>query len=327
MFQAEFDVRARLSADELDNLTEVVELIRAGLSEKELARHLHRLFREDPNFIYLVMQLVGLTRSKILTDLRAALAGGGGKAPSAAHLLPERPQAWALAGPYLAKRLRMAFTPLLACHGEALHGALEGMNQATWPGWIRQERAKRQGHAAEGRLAVLLQSLGIPFEPREKAENPLCADATFRGVSFDIIVPDVEEPGLCVKATVHTANIGQYGESKDHLEVSEAVEVLSAADDPPVLLALIDGVGFFSNTAGLEGVLTKADEFCQLATLWKAGVLAAHASGLLVALVLPDASEHAAFLCRYANSIELVDKPDDDPGWVEAGEALVRVVG
>lgn len=325
-FQVGFDQRRALSDEELAVLIRAVRAVRDSKSEGDLVRGLESLLRDDPEAIYPLMQLLGLTRNKIITDLRGALATNQeAKVPGKAHSLVERPEVWKAAGPYLAKRIRVVLAHLVAIEDEgALVGALEAMNQATWPGWVRQERAKRQGGEAEGRLAILLASLGIPFEPEEKKDNPLCPDATIDGVSFDIVVPTVEDPGMCVKATVHTANIGQYGESKDALEVAEARQVLNQRSPTPQLVALIDGVGFFSNTAGLHGVLGGADEFCQFATLWKGAVVAAHASGRKVALVLPDPDRHQGFLDRYSDSVELLERIDDDPNWQDAGEAMIR---
>ncbi len=324
LFQVEFDTRPKLDAGELRCLERIVDSLRSGATEAELVATLRKLFESDPQSIYVLMQAVGLTRNKIVSDLKGALAGTSASVPGKAHLIVKRPDVWKLAGPYLASRLRTVLTPLIPAHGQALAGALEALNQATWPGWIRQERAKRQGHAAEGRLAVMLASLDLPFEPAAKADNPMCPDATVDGVSFDIVVPSAAAPGMCVKATVHTANIGQYGESKDHLEISEAREVLNRRSSPAVLVAFIDGVGFFSNRAGLDGVLTLADEFCQFKTLWKAAVVAASACGRKVALVLPDEGEHSDFLDRYSDSVELLAAPDERPDWIEAGEAQAR---
>lgn len=99
----------------------------------------------------------------------------------------------------------------------------------------------------------------------------------WREVSFDIVVPNIENPTVCIKSTVHTSNIGQYGESKDHLEVAEARRMIDALPiaSRPTLVGFIDGIGFESNSAGLNGVLEKADEFCQFKTIWKLAVISA----------------------------------------------------
>jgi hypothetical protein len=153
-------------------------------------------------------------------------------------------------------------------------------------------------------MATMLSECEIPFEPKEKADNPLCPDEQINGVSFDIVVPDAENPRVCMKATVHTSNIGQFGESKDHLEIDEARRMLDSdfdAKDRPLLLALVDGIGFTSNRAGLDGVLRKADEFCQYGTLWKAAVICASAVKMNIQIELPDAEakRHDAFLKRF----------------------------
>jgi hypothetical protein len=135
---------------------------------------------------------------------------------------------------------------------------------------------------------------------------------------------------LRVVATVHTANIGQYGESKDDLEIRKAVAAIEKAGDRrrTTLLAFIDGVGFESNTAGLNGVLENADEFCQFRTIWKAAVIAASKSGrkATVAIPLLHHTRFASFCSRF--SATLVDPSRQSmprSGWVEAGDALIKV--
>lgn len=325
VFQADFDMRQRLVDSDLEPLRVVVQAVRDGADDDALAGVIKRIMTSRPEHVYVLMQAVGLTRNKIITDLKAALPATA--VPSKAEVLHRRPEVWMHAGRYLALRLRTVLAPIAALTGDALDGAFEALNQATWPGWIRQERAKRQGHEAEHRVAVVLASLGIPFVPEEKATNPLCPDAQIEGVSYDIVVPNLLKPVICVKATVHTSNIGQYGESKDALEIAEARESLdSHFSKPPTLLAMIDGVGFRSNRAGLDGVLEGADEFCQFKTLWKVGVLGAAAMGKTVELFLPDANEHRPFLDRYKSSIRLKTKLVGATDWLEAGEGFVRLV-
>ncbi len=325
VFQADFDMRQRLAESELLPLRVIANAVRDGADDDGLAGEIQRLMFIRPEHIYVLMQAVGLTRNKIITDLKAALPTSS--VPGKAEILHRRPEVWKHAGRYLAMRLRTVLGPIAALDGDELDGALEALNQATWPGWIRQERAKRQGHEAEHRVAVVLASLGIPFVPEEKATNPLCPDAQIEGVSYDIVVPTLTNPAICVKATVHTSNIGQYGESKDALEIAEARQSLdSHFVTPPTLLAMIDGVGFRSNRAGLDGVLEGADEFCQFKTLWKVGVLGAVAIGKSVELVLPDADEHRQFLQRYKSFVRLKSGLAGSTDWLEAGEGFIRVV-
>ena len=325
VFQTDFDMRQRLGESELEPLRVIARSVRDGADDEALAEEIKRLMISRPEHIYVLMQAVGLTRNKIITDLKAALPTAS--VPGKAEILHRRPDVWTHAGRYLALRLRTVLAPIAALEGDSLHGALEALNQATWPGWIRQERAKRQGHEAEHRVAVVLASLGIPFVPAEKATNPLCPDAQIEGVSYDIVVPSLLDPAICVKATVHTSNIGQYGESKDALEIAEARQSLNSHfAKPPTLLAMIDGVGFRSNRAGLDGVLQGADEFCQFKTLWKVGVLGAAAVGKTVELFLPDADDHLPFLARYKSTIRLKSTLAGATDWLEAGEGFVRVV-
>lgn len=328
-FQTSFDSCEPLSPDEVATLRKVAEGMRGrddGVAAKVLQLHLLR----DPEFMWRLLQLAGLTRNKIITDLKGSTRTSvvGFKIPSSAQALPSS-TAWSAAGPYLAGRLRKVFDHL-PLGVDALPGALEALNQATWPGFIRQERAKRGGHEAEARMARLFKACGFPFEPHDKAENPMGGDIRIHDVSFDVVVPSARDFRVGVKATVHTANIGQYGESKDHLEVDEARKMLDTqfkAGVRPVLLALVDGVGFESNRAGLRGVLEKSDEFCQFRTIWKAAVVVAGRIGKPVRLVLPSASaaEHEAFLKRHGHEGRvLVSVPTSYTGRrVVAGDATV----
>jgi hypothetical protein len=212
------------------------------------------------------------------------------------------------------KKLVIVFHSVAEIDPDCVVGAIEAVNQATYPGFIRQERAKRQGHEAESRLANLLASCNIPFEPEEKATNPLCRDATVSGVSFDIVIPSAEKPLVCFKATVHTANIGQYGESKDHLEVAEAIDVLTRdfSSSRPTLVAFIDGVGFKSNSAGLNGIIEKSDEFCQFRTIWKAVMISASVldrEDLFFELPKPEIAKFKEFISRWGMENYVIPAP------------------
>ncbi len=299
-FQVQFDDRRSLLPNEISALQAVVEATHGTNDDQQLASTLRSLIRNhDPQMIELFLQIAGLTRNKILTDLRAISTARGLKLGGTfSHLkLVDHDDTWSIAGPYLAGRLRRVL-------GLPPTEILEALNQATYPGYIRQERAKRQGHEAEYRLAIVLLEAGINFVPKSKAENPLSSDAQLNGVSFDLVIPDLQQPLVCTKATVHTANIGQYGESKDALEIAEAREMIDSHFQPsskPLLLALIDGVGFTSNRAGLERVLDGADEFCQFRTIWKAIVICASLLGKDILIELPESSRqrHSEFLRKY----------------------------
>jgi len=302
-FQIQFDERRPLSKEEVVFAVEVQRAVHSLTSDDALGERLFHLVNGSPDRLALLLQLCGLTRNKIVTDLKASVAANKKlpSFPSNYRALASDKRAWLLAGPYLAIRVRRILGPIA---GNCTPELLEALNQATWAGYIRQERAKRQGHEGESRLASVLFACSIPFVPIEKADNPLCRDATVNSVSFDIVVPAIERPKVCVKATVHTANIGQYGESKDHLEVDEARRMINSKYAPakrPLLLALADGIGFASNSAGLNGVLSKCDEFCQFRTLWKGVIVCAARMGVVVKLELPEATivKHRGFLERF----------------------------
>ncbi len=88
------------------------------------------------------------------------------------------------------------------------------------------------------------------------------------------------------------------------MEVIEARKTLNdhfSRGGAPLLFVLVDGVGFRSNSAGLNGVLESADEFCQFRTLWKVVVVASCVVGIPVTLRLPEEAirEHREFLGRF----------------------------
>jgi hypothetical protein len=306
-FQLQFDARRALEPDEVAVLRAIAKAS-IDPDQPTACAHLRGALADSDNGIELVLQLVGLTRSKILNDLRAAAEStrSGLRVPSS-HKRLTQAGVWDVAGPYLIARTRSVLGPIASEPEDAFGNAVEALNQATWPGYIRQERAKRSGHEAEARVATLLRTVGIPFVPEEKADNPLVPDIQLGGVSFDIVVPGRHTPTLVVKSTVHTSNIGQFGESKDALEMSEAkgwIEGLNA-DSRPILFAFIDGIGFRSNRAGLDGVLSDSDEFCQFKTIWKIGAAAAAVSGTEMTVYLPAETidEHAEFIGRWDHAV------------------------
>jgi hypothetical protein len=292
-FQLQFDDRRPLNEREIAGLEKIAKAALLEIDATKSCAMIQQELKNHKGLFAATLQVVGLTRNKILQDLKAAARSASvvQTIPTNYERLPYT-EAWHAAGPYLLKRLQQVFRPLVTeFDDEAFGRSAEALNQATWPGYIRQERAKRSGHEAEGRMAQLLLATKFPFEPEEKADNPLCRDIQIGGISFDLVVPSARAPALVFKATVHTSNIGQYGESKDHLEVDEAKRWLDSAysgKSRPKLVALIDGVGFESNRAGLDGVLEKADEFCQFRTIWKIVAMASTALNQHVKIFLPQ---------------------------------------
>ena len=319
-FQQAFDFKESLTPRELNLLENLIQAL--GIGEKEFSKVLTSEIKREPFLILPILQVVGLTRSKILTDLKAM----GLSVPSKPEGLINKSDAWGVSVEYLSVRLTKVLKPLFSLDKKSRIVSLEALNQATWPGWIRQERAKRQGHEAEGRIAQLFFNLGLMFEPKEKATNPLCKDIQLDSVSFDLISPSEKKVGLCIKSTVQTSNIGQFGESKGALEIIEAREMLERnyKNRKVILMAMVDGIGFQTNTAGLHGILENATEFCQFKTIWKAGVVAAYAQNLKVELNIPDIHEHEEFLGRYSSAISLT-KEDSLEVMLEAGEGFIRL--
>ncbi len=326
-FQAKFDHRTELDTNELKILKQLLTP-RSLDSLDEMSRAIIDCIQADQTRLRLLLQMTGLTRNKIVQDIKAFARNADlSISTSSPESLFNSPQGRHAASSYLARQLIRVFGRTRKPMTTAL---LEAVNQATWLGYIRQERAKRMGHEAEYRLACMLKGCGVPFEPLEKAENPLCRDAHVDGISYDLVVPDSSSALLRVKATVHTANIGQYGQSKDHLEMQEAAASIrkAANREQVVLLAFIDGVGFESNRRGLDGVLRNADEFCQFRTLWKAAGIAASVIGVRLDIMLPpkDHKFFAVFCERY--DIRIANRKHSDKplaGWVEAGDARVKI--
>ncbi|GMV87866.1 MAG: hypothetical protein AMXMBFR81_07970 [Chthonomonas sp.] len=321
-FQTQFDIVPPFSDPIKSAVRTLHGLIRDQPDDTKIAATLKELISANgPELTACLLQLAGLTRNKVISDLHASSFAG--HKPSSYKGL-HTSESWSASGPYLVASLRKVLEPV-----EVLSdGVIEALNKATRPGFIRQERAKRQGHEAEARLAGVLLELQVPFEPEGKVENPLCPDAQIGGVSFDLVIPDTKRPLIVVKSTVHTSNIGQYGESKDHLEITEARDMLEksyTADERPTLMALIDGIGFRSNAAGLNGVLEKADEFCQFGTLWKAVVVAAYRLGKVCLIDADEAymEDFSGFLSRYGKAI----KATKLPGGVPCGKVRMEISG
>jgi len=299
-FQESFDERRSLNNEEISFLKSLVESANTCDSDEAFGASIKDLVKKQPVFLALLLQLIGLTRNKIITDLKAVSMSEKRKEsfPGKFESLCSSEKGWDLAGPYLAKKSLKVFKGL---NKNNISSAAQSLNQATWSGWIRQERAKRSGHEGESRLANVLYECGIPFVPTERIDNPLCKDIQINKVSFDLVVPDPKSPRVVFKATVHTSNIGQYGESKDHLEIDEARRMIDSSystSKKPVLCALIDGIGFTSNRAGLDGVLSKSDVFCQFNTIWKAFVVCAYFLNIngYIKMTLVEKEKHSDFL-------------------------------
>lgn len=323
-FQAKFDTCADFDEADIEILLKILD---TELFEdiSKLATTIRTAIKKDPRVLRQLLQIVGLTRNKIIQDIKAyARANKVNVSLSSPERLFNTVKGATLGSEYLARQVVRVF-------GGAYHineDMLQAINQATWPGYIRQERAKRMGHEAEYRLACVLRDINLPFEPLMKAENPLCPDILIDGMSYDLISPSESKPLMRVVSTVHTANIGQYGESKDDLEIRKALKAIGS-DSRVTLLAFIDGVGFESNRAGLQGVLSNAHEFCQFRTIWKAAAIAARKSRLDIEIALPEiqidrfqkfAKRHKA---QMVDSEPLGDNPD---GWIPAGDAFIRML-
>ena len=324
-FQGKFDDCAFLDDQETSKLVKLLSESNLDSTE-QLSATLDDILSEEPEFILLLLQIVGLTRNKILSDIKGKC--GTENRPrglSKATSLVRNELGRKYACEYLVAHLQRVFRP--ESRPVSIE-TLQALRQATWPGYVRQERAKRMGHEAERRLGVLFKECGLPFEPIELAENPLCQDIDIDGQSYDLVSPNSKSAFLRVLSTVHTSNIGQYGESKDALEMKQANETMINAGvrNQVTLLALVDGVGFESNRKGLAGVLASSDEFCQFATIWKAAVIGAFVNKKSCSVFLPENQRiHFHSFCKkYGANIESSKNPNLK--WVEAGDSFISVI-
>jgi len=317
-----YEARAPLTDEELQWLQQVYQYCQADVeiatpSLKEL------LVNNGANLTALLLQVSGLTRNKVVSDLKASL--GEVAAPKSYQQLHKFDSGVR----YLVRRLKRVFEPLyrsgIESDADTLRGVLEALSQATYPGYIRQERAKRQGHMVEQRLAELLHTLGVPFEPEAKLEQPLSRDVEIWGISFDLVIPDKENPKVLVQSMIQSANIGQFGESKsiDIKRAMEAIRKNCPNAPPPFLVAFVDGVGFRSNAEGLNTVLETADEFVQFKTLWKFAIVVAHGMNrVLLVRNHPELENFAEFLSRHQGAYEI---RENLPSGVEAGFTRVAL--
>jgi len=217
-----YEARAPLTAEEFEWLQQVYQHCRSDV--EDASRNLRQLLESNgASLAALLLQVSGLTRNKIISDLKASL--GKDIAPKSYEHLHRSD----VGVRYLVRRLKRVFEPLyrsgIESDADTLRGVFEALSQATYPGYIRQERAKRQGHMGEQRLAELLHALGVPFEPKEKLEQPISRDVKIWDVSFDLVVPGQKDPKALVQSMIQSANIGMFGQSKSD-EVKQAMEAI-----------------------------------------------------------------------------------------------------
>ena len=329
-FLNSFIYRAKLTVENKITLKKIICILCKNKDSKIACNKIYKILEEekDTDLVSIILQLIGSTRNKILTDLRSMLQSNKSiKVPTTSSKLSSDSKILPYAEKYLTDNMRRVFAEIIDKNCEVddkmLDVILETLNQATWPGFIRQERAKRLGHYAEKSLAVQLLKLNIPFEPQQKAIKPISKDITIRKISYDLVIPNASHPKICFKSTVHTSNIGQYGESKDSLEIQEAKNSWNDVKDieRPKIMALIDGVGFKSNISGLKDILNIADEFCQFKTFWKVIIIFEYLTEVASKskIWLPDPINHKEFLEKYDSN--LVDEIPD--GAIDVGEAKI----
>jgi hypothetical protein len=113
-FQMQFDARRPLTKDELALLKNALSAVDATSSDVELGQKIFKLVNGTPENLALLLQLCGLTRNKIITDLKAVAASKKNLIgfPANYKALASSQTGWTLAGPYLALKLRRVFSPL-----------------------------------------------------------------------------------------------------------------------------------------------------------------------------------------------------------------------
>ncbi len=191
-FVVGFDIRRALNETEREWLQQAYLVCQANV--ESASQGLKSLLERNGAFCTaLLLQISGLTRNRIISDLKASV--GTDVAPKSYETLYKSEAGVR----YLVRRLQKVLEPLyqsgIERNSELLWGVFESLNQATYPGYIRQERAKRQGHVAEQRLADLMHGLGVPFEPAAKLEQAIVQDIIPIGASeFVIIVRIHKEP-------------------------------------------------------------------------------------------------------------------------------------
>ena len=332
-FLNSFNNPKKLSDKNKRQLKEIICILCNNKNDEVACNKIYKILKkqEKDSIILIILQIIGSTRNKILVDLKSMLKKDN------AVIIPNNPKSLSKdhivlyhTEKYLTNHLRNIFADIIEMDckitDEQLFLIFDILNKATWSGWIRQERAKRSSHYAEYRLAATLDKLDIPFEPQEKLDNPVSPDIQIGGISYDLVIPNKKTPVICFKCTVHTANIGQYGKSKDLLEIKEAKQqILQSNMNPkPVLFSLIDGIGMKLNVAGLKEILQNTDEFCQFKTMWKAIVVFANTCDRIVELWLPDQDNHAEFLSKYQDNITLQDRKPEN--FHNVGEAWLHLI-
>jgi len=134
-FQAQFDERRPLSKEERAFIEQAAKLVNST-PDKEFGYKLFELIGGSSEKLSLLLQICGLTRNKIITDLKAASFSMKStfSFPSSYFSLAKSKKAWTLAGPYMAIKLRRILGQLPP---DLIQTAAESLNQATWPGFIR----------------------------------------------------------------------------------------------------------------------------------------------------------------------------------------------
>lgn len=135
-FQLQFDDRRPLNEREIKGLEKIAKAALLETDPIKSCALIQKELRQHKELFAATLQVVGLTRNKILQDLKAAArsAAVAQVIPTNYERLPFTP-AWQAAGPYLLRRLQQVFRPLVAeFDDEAFGRSAEALNQATWPG-------------------------------------------------------------------------------------------------------------------------------------------------------------------------------------------------
>jgi hypothetical protein len=159
------------------------------------------------------------------------------------------------------------------------------------PKEIQQAEAKRRGHGAEHKVAILLYQLGVNFLPSDRNLNPMASNDpnvdidTFEIIqkqkgktySFDLIVEThLHKPLAFLQGLIHTSDPGQYGVNKSDETVQVKRDLIKSNQKYKTQKqhwGLVDGVGFSENKKDtIDKMLSEFDCFVQLKSIYKVGL-------------------------------------------------------
>lgn len=111
-FQQQFDTATDIPAAVLVAIEHLLSRVDSGDDEEALAKEIQALYEELGSSLFdKLIQLVGLTRNKLVTDVDALgrAAGSSETPPRTYEAIPRKAEHWSLAAHELASRFRTVF--------------------------------------------------------------------------------------------------------------------------------------------------------------------------------------------------------------------------